>query len=201
MRGYLKDMADEPDNQRATSRERRDQLIVDQYQRNVPVATIAATAGVSVKTVRNVARRAGLPPRRRADPSRNAAIVALYRAGEPVVAITRTHEASGSHVRAVAARAGLPPRSGWQRRYRNGRAPRKAFFGTRQPTVQCEAFWRGRLGFSDPYPVAAPHGGGLWKFTLNCRKAVQAARVMLASSPTSMKRKRALLEEVAQGAG
>lgn len=85
--------------------------------RDVPVTQIAARTGVCVKTVRNVARRAGHPPRHPPRPERDAAIVRAYESGAPVGRIAVRYGVSRPRVRAIAARAGLPPRSGWQRRY------------------------------------------------------------------------------------
>jgi len=95
----------------------RQAVIAWLYEEGAPVAEIAQRAGVCVKTVRNVARRAGLPPRYPPQPERDAAILARYRAGDPVAAIARDHGVACSRVRVVAARAGVPPRAGWQRRY------------------------------------------------------------------------------------
>jgi hypothetical protein len=92
-------------------------LVLGLYRDGVPVAEIATQAGICVKTVRNVARRAGLPPRNPSQPERDAKIVARYIAGDRVAAIARDHGVGRSRVRVVAQRAGIPPRSGWQRRY------------------------------------------------------------------------------------
>lgn len=308
----------------------RDDLIVSLYASGVPVTEIAELTGVCVKTVRNVARRRGLPPRNPSKPRRDAAIVESYRLGKPVIEIAAEHQVSTSWVRHVAARCGLPARSGWQRRYpidegafdhptsigwwligllaadgsinaaehrvslcqstkdadvlsafyaymgcpdrplthlrlsdaaskrqwargpaaearifskhvvrtlarhgivprktasmelgdeaakhpavwlglldgdgslgiyRNGREPRIVFTGARPLMRQCEQFWRATLGFVGPHPAAAHHRKGLWRFGLSNAKAVAGAQVLLASSPVSMKRKRALLLELAE---
>jgi hypothetical protein len=100
-----------------SAREQRDRLVCALYQDGLPVAEIAARAGVCVKTVRNVARRAGLPRRNAPQPERDAAILARYMAGDPVAVIAADHGVGSSRVRIVAERAGVAPRSGWQRRY------------------------------------------------------------------------------------
>jgi hypothetical protein len=63
-----------------------------------------------MKTVRNVARRAGLPSRNPPQPERDAAILARYVAGDPVAAIAAEHGVRPSRVRLVADR---PSRRGW----------------------------------------------------------------------------------------
>jgi hypothetical protein len=95
----------------------RHELVTALYRDGVPVAEIARRAHVCVKTVRNVARRAGLPPRNPPRPERDAEILARYVAGHPVASIALDSGVSQSRVRAVAERAGVPPRTGWQRRY------------------------------------------------------------------------------------
>jgi hypothetical protein len=293
------------------------------------VREIAERAGVCVKTVRNVARRAGLPPRNPPQPDRDAEILRRYRAGDPVAAIASQQGVGQSRVRAVAARAGVPPRQGWQRRYpiredafdrptktgwwligmlaadgsinesehrislcqtlddadvlyafydyvgcpdrpltmlnlskaarqrqlprrpaaearvfskrivaaleRHGVAPRKTatlelsseaaqqpavwlglldgdgsvdiyrqgtltrvrFYGTKRLMEQCESFWRQVLSYHSPRPRATAHIKGLWQFALQGEKARRASQVLLAASPTSLRRKRELLAEIA----
>jgi hypothetical protein len=304
-------------------------LVTALYRAGLPVAEIAQRAGVCVKTVRNVARRAGEPPRNPPRPERDAEILARYRAGDPVAVIAAEHGVGKLRVRAVAARAGVPPRRGWQRRYpldehafdapsdigwwligllaadgsindrehrvslcqtledadvlhalydyvgcpdrpltmlnlseaarqrqlerrpaaearvfsrqivqalghhgvvarktatlelspeasqrpavwlglldgdgsvgiyRDGALPRVRFSGTRRLMEQCEDFWRRTLPYDGPRPSATPHRKGLWQFSLYNRKARLAAQILLASSPTSLLRKRALLAEIA----
>jgi hypothetical protein len=307
----------------------RDDTIVALYQAGAPVAEIASHAGVCVKTVRNIARRAGVPPRNPPAPKRNREVALRYAAGDRVHAIADAHGITTPAVRAIAARAGLPARTNWRRRYpldeaafdrptttgwwlvgllaadgsineaedrislcqsmkdvdvlhafyayvgcperpltmlnlseeaatrqlprspaaearifsarivralarygvvprktasmrlseeascepatwlgvldgdgcvgiyRDGREPRLTFFGTKALVAQCEAFWRRQLGFIDGSPTARPHARGLWTFRLSCAKAREAARMLLAASPTSMRRKRALLTQIA----
>jgi hypothetical protein len=98
-------------------RTNRPELIVSLYETGVPVAEIAARADVCVKTVRNVARRAGLPPRNAPMPERNSEVVHRYAQGDRVLAIASAHGISTGAVRRIAARAGLPPRKDWRRRY------------------------------------------------------------------------------------
>jgi hypothetical protein len=307
----------------------RDALIVALYKEGVPVAEIAEVAGVCMKTVRNVARRVGLPGRNPPNPERDVAIVRAYRAGDPVDRIASQHGVSRPRVRTIAARAGVPARHGWQRRYpldesafdhptsvgwwligllaadgsihapenrislcqslkdvdvlhafneyvgcpgrpltmlnlsdeararqlprgpaaearafsgrlvkalarhgvvpqktasmqlaeeasrrpavwlgvldgdgsvgiyRDGRAPKLCFAGTKALMAQCERFWREQLGLEGTRPAARPHAKGIWTFTLWCAKAEAAARVLLGASPISMRRKRALLAQIA----
>jgi hypothetical protein len=95
----------------------RDRLVLREYELGTPVAEIAKRARVCVSTVRNIARRRGLPPRHAAQPTRDAGVIDRYRSGDPVKEIAAEHGISAPRVRAIAAQAGLAPRSGWQRRY------------------------------------------------------------------------------------
>ncbi len=70
-----------------SARDLRHELIAELYREGLPVAGIAQRAGVCIKTVRNVARRAGLPPRNPSQPERDGEILARYVAGEPVGSI------------------------------------------------------------------------------------------------------------------
>lgn len=310
-------------------RSERHDLIAALYEEGLPVAAIAERAGVCVKTVRNVARRVGLPARNLPKPDRDEAIVESYRAGEPVARIASQYAVSRPYVRRVAARAGVPPRQGWRRRYpldetafdlptpvgwwligllaadgsihapenrislcqsmkdadvlyafyeylgcperpltmlnlsdearatqwprraaaearvfssrlvkalgrhgvvprktasmrlseqasrraavwlgvldgdgsvgiyRSGRAPRLCFAGTQALMDQCERFWRRELAIEGPQPTARPHAKGIWTFTLGYAKAELAAGVLIGASPISMRRKRALLAQIA----
>jgi hypothetical protein len=329
-RGSLEiDMSDPCQDTQASHKTRRNRLILLLYRCGTPVADIAEQAGVCVKTVRNVARRNGLPPRHAPQPQRDAIVIDRYRAGDRVAAIAADHSISSARVRHISAKAGLPPRSGWRRLYpidesafdhptevgwwligllaadgsinaarncislcqtlddadvleafyayvgcpdrppvmlnlsaaararqlprrpaaearifskrivavlaqhgivprknaslalgseasrqaavwlgildgdgsvgiyRDGRLPKMAFAGTPTLIEQCEEFWRQTLGLSDPYPTARPHRRGTWVYAIWGRKARAAAKVLLASSPISMRRKRALLEEIA----
>ena len=307
----------------------RDDLIAALYTEGLPVAQIAGLAGVCVKTVRNVARRAGLPARNGPRPERDAAIVRSYQAGDRVRRIASEHGLSRPRVRRIAARAGVPARSGWQRQYpineaafdrptpigwwligllaadgsihaaenrislcqstkdidvlhafyeyvgcperpvtmlnlsqaakarqlprgpaaearvfskrlvralarhgvvprktgsmklseeasrraaawlgvldgdgsvgiyRSGRAPKLSFAGSEALMVQCQCFWRRQLEIAGPRPSARPHAKGIWVFDLWCAKAEGAARILLGASPRSMRRKRALLAQIA----
>lgn len=100
-----------------SARDLRHELIAELYREGLPVADIAQRAGLCIKTVRNVARRAGLPPRNPSQPERDGEILARYIAGDPVDAIATDCGVRRSRVRVVAARAGIPPRKGWQRLY------------------------------------------------------------------------------------
>jgi ribosomal protein S14 len=110
-------MVERPPSGGDGSRSSRDRLIVDRYIAGVPVVQIADEAGVCRKTVRNVARKAGVPPRTLTKPERNARALALYKAGMAVQTITTELGIGRSQLRKIAARAGIPPRRGWQRRY------------------------------------------------------------------------------------
>ena len=307
----------------------RDEVIAELYVEGIPVAEITARVGVCIKTVRNVARRAELPPRHCPHPQRDAAIARAYEAGAPVGHIAAQYGLSRPRVRRIAERAGLPPRQGWQRRYpidemaferptcvgwwligllaadgsinaaenrislcqstrdidvlhafyeyvgcpgrpitmlnlseeakarqlprgpaaearvfskrlveavgrhgvvprktavmelsaeasrepavwlgvldgdgsagiyRDGRAPKLSFAGSAALMAQCERFWRDQLGIRGPRPAARPHAKGIWVFDLWCAKAERAAHVLLDASPTSMRRKRAVLTQIA----
>lgn len=93
------------------------ELILGLYESGVPVAEIAAEAGVCVKTVRDLARRAGLPARNKSSPARDADVVRRYARGGLVQAIADAHRISKPRVRRIAEQAGLPPRTDWRRRY------------------------------------------------------------------------------------
>jgi lambda repressor-like predicted transcriptional regulator len=305
--------------------QQRDVLIATLYQQGVPVAEVAARAGVCIKTVRNVARRYGLPPRKPSQPERDALVAAAYKAGDKVASIANRYGIPRPRVRTIAQRAGLPPRVNWRQRYpldetafddptevgwwligllaadgsihegeqrvslcqtlddadvlhafydyvgcpdrpltmlnlseaakarqyprrpaaearifskrivsalarhgvvprktasmelssaaasqtavwlgildgdgsvgnyRGGREPRVRFFGTRQLMTQCERFWRRTLAIESSSPAARPHRRGIWVFELGGRRARAAAALLVSSSPTSMKRKRAKL--------
>jgi hypothetical protein len=324
----------QPDSPRDSKlgRSRRDEIILDRYRLGAPVAEIAREAGVCMKTVRNVARRAGVPPRHGPQPLRDAEAQARYKAGEPVARIKEDLRIGRSHLRKLAARAGVPPRRGWQRLYpvdeavfeeptavgwwligllaadgsifeqehrvslcqtvadadvlyafldyvgcperpltmlnlsseaarrqlprrpaaearvfsaricdslaRHGIVPRKTASLTlseeaaRQPAVwlgvldgdgcvgiyhdrtatriefsgsetlmaQCERFWRNALRYHGARPAARQHSRSLWTYRLHGAKAAAGAQILLAASPVSMRRKRRLLEQVAQRA-
>ena len=95
----------------------RDQSIVAAYTGGLSVVEIALRHGVCVKTVRNIARRAGLPPRNAPAPERNRQVALRYAAGDRVQAIADAHAITTQAVRTIAARSGLPARTGWRRRY------------------------------------------------------------------------------------
>jgi len=245
----------------------RDAVIVALYQEGVPVARIAVRAGVCVKTVRNVARRAGLPPRHHPHPERDAAIVRAYQAGQPVERIADLYAVSRPRVRYIAARNeyvgcpnrpvtmlnlsedakarqlprgpaaearvfskrlvkalgrhGIVPRKtasmelsaeashqpaewlgvldgdGSAGIYGDSRAPKLSFAGSEALMTQCEHFWREQLGIQGPRPSARPHAKSIWVFDLCCAKAERAAHVLLDASPASMRRKRAVLTQIA----
>jgi hypothetical protein len=321
-----------PRNENGRNHSQRDALILDSYRSGAPVADIAREAGVCVKTVRNVARRAGLEPRHAPQPLRDAEALARYQAGEPLAAIAGDLGIGRSQLRRVAARAGVPPRRGWQRRYpldetvferptpvgwwligllaadgsihdrehrvslcqtvadadvlyafldyvgcpdrpltmlnlsaeaasrqlprrpaaearifsaricaslarhgivprktaslalsdeaagraavwlgvldgdgsvgfsRGGTTPRITFSGSARLMAQCERFWRGALAYDRPRPAVRQHARHLWTYRLTDAKAKAGAQILLAASPVSMKRKRQLLEQVAQRA-
>jgi hypothetical protein len=76
--------------------------------------------------------------------------------------------------------------------------PLVRFFGTERLMRQCEEFWRATLDYSGSQPAARRHHSGLWQFSLCNAKAGATAEKLLAASPVSMCRKRALLTEIAQ---
>jgi hypothetical protein len=130
-------------------------------------------------------------------------IAALYEEGVPVADIAERAAVCVKTVRNVARRLALP---GWLGVldgdgsvgiYRDGRSPRLSFAGTEALMEQCERFWRKHLGIDGARPSARPHAGGLWTFNLSCAKAEAAARTLLGASPVSMRRKRALLAQIA----
>ena len=114
---FLKSMVERPPSGQDDSRSSRDRLIVDRYIAGVPVAQIADEVRVCRKTVRNVARRAGVPARTVSKSARDAQALALYRAGTPVHEITANLGIGRTQLRRIADAAGVPPRHGWQRRY------------------------------------------------------------------------------------
>jgi hypothetical protein len=81
--------------------------------------------------------------------------------------------------------------------YRRGRAPKLCFAGTEALMAQCERFWRTALAIEGPRPTARPHAKGIWTFSLWSAKAEAAAGVLIGASPISMRRKRALLAQIA----
>jgi hypothetical protein len=97
--------------------ERKWAQIIRLYEAGEKLALIADQVGVDLKTVYNVARRAGLPHRHLFDAKRTARIVSAYRAGTPVHKIAASEGVHRSYVRTVARKAGLPARSNWRRRY------------------------------------------------------------------------------------
>jgi hypothetical protein len=97
------------------SAELRRDRIAERYARGDLVATIADEEGVCIKTVRNVARRRGLPRRRPDTTERDARIAKRYAAGERVVDIAQSEGVRRPDVRAVAKRYGIPPRTAWRR--------------------------------------------------------------------------------------
>ena len=305
-------------------RRRQHDRIVERYVRGDQVTEIAVIEGVCVKTVRNVARRRGLPSRHPDQTARNRRILSRYSSGEPVREIASGEGVTPAWVRALAKRGGLPPRParrypidvaafdhptavGWwligliaadgsmnaQRHrvslsqraadadvlralyeyvgcpnrpltviktksvwsnggeYREARIfsrqvcaalqahgiePRKSktlklsesaasqtavwlglldgdgsagvsrnhgipridFFGTPALMTQCSAFWSSQISLqTGKAPSVNSHSGGLYKVGLYGTNAAIAARLMLASSSVSMRRKRRTLEQIA----
>jgi hypothetical protein len=84
--------------------------------------------------------------------------------------------------------------------YREGVTPRITFSGSPAAMTQCERFWRSALGYEGARPAARQHSNHLWVYQLTDAKAIAGAPILLAASPVSMKRKRRLLEQVAQRA-
>lgn len=77
--------------------------------------------------------------------------------------------------------------------------PRIDFFGTRAVMEQCSGFWGSKLTLTTGRnPAVSSHVGGLWKVSVHGANAARAARLMLSTSPVSMKRKRRSLEAIAR---
>jgi hypothetical protein len=87
------------------------------YGQGLPIREIADEECVDRKTVYNVARRAGLPPRRQLDRKRAKRILEAYRAGTRVTDIAEREGVRREYVRFVARRGGLPPQPSARRRY------------------------------------------------------------------------------------
>lgn len=76
--------------------------------------------------------------------------------------------------------------------------PRIDFFGSWPLMEQCSAFWGNRLSLQTGKPPSVvAHAGGLAKVALYGTNAAAAARMLLESTPLSMKRKRLTLEQIA----
>ena len=188
-----------------SSRDLRHELIAELYREGVPVAEITQRAGVCVKTVQDVARRAGLPSRNPSRPERDGEMA------EARIFSRRIVEALARHgiVRGKTATLVLGPEAssrpavwlglfdgdGSVGLYRGGREPRVRFSGTRRLMQQCEALWRETLPYSGP--AATPHRRGTWQFSLFGMKARAAADTLPRSSESSLARKRAILAEIA----
>lgn len=82
---------------------------------------------------------------------------------------------------------------------RSAGRPRINWYGSRQAMQQCSAFWATRLDLMTGRPPSVlRHAGGLATVALYGSNAARAARILLRSSPVSMRRKRRVLEEIAQ---
>jgi Homeodomain-like domain len=93
---------------------------------------------------------------------------------------------------------GLLDGDGWISATAQRRRPLLSFFGTPEVMKQCSAFWGTRLSFQRvPAPTVRAHAGGLGWVVLHGANAVRAARILLASSPVSLQRKRRILELIA----
>lgn len=90
--------------------------IARRYSDGDPIAEIAKTEGVDRKTVRNVARRAGLPLRRPPRAERNSRIVRDYEAGSRVGEIAMREGVRPSYVSGLLTKAGISRRPD-RRRY------------------------------------------------------------------------------------
>lgn len=77
--------------------------------------------------------------------------------------------------------------------------PRIYFYGAPPVMRQCSRFWGSKLSFATGGPPAVlKHSGKLMKVGLSGANAARAARIMLDSSPISLRRKRALLEDISR---
>lgn len=101
----------------ARVRAQRQRRIAERYARGDLITQIALEEGVDRKTVRNIARREGLPLRHPRQTERNNRIVSRCRDGEQIVQIAKEEGVQSSYVSDLARNAGLPPRRDWQRRY------------------------------------------------------------------------------------
>jgi hypothetical protein len=80
--------------------------------------------------------------------------------------------------------------------------PLLAFYGTRALMTQCSAFWGARLSFQRVQaPTVFRHVGSLHGMRLHGANAIRAARILLASTPVSLERKRRSLEQIAELSG
>jgi hypothetical protein len=187
----------------------RDAAIVQAYRAGELVARIARQYGVTQPRVRRIAARAGVPARYEAragqyprGPAAEARVFsrrlvkALARYGV-VPQKTASMKLSEAASRRAAVWLGVLDGDGSVGVYRDGRASRLSFAGTEALMEQCERFWREQLGIDGARPSARPHAGGIWTFNLSCAKAEAAARLLLAASPVSMRRKRELLAQIA----
>jgi hypothetical protein len=94
---------------------------------------------------------------------------------------------------------GLLDGDGWvSATARKGR-PVINFCGAPAVMQQCSAFWGARLRFQRvPAPTVRAHAGELRWVAIHGANATRAARILLASSPVSLRRKRRILESIAE---
>ncbi|MBM3668127.1 MAG: hypothetical protein FJW90_11785 [Actinobacteria bacterium] len=95
---------------------------------------------------------------------------------------------------------GLLDGDGWVSRKGQRGRPLLDFCGTRAVMEQCSAFCGERLSFQRlEAPTVGAHRAGLCRVKLHGANAARAARILLASSPISLDRKRRTLEAIVSG--
>lgn len=93
---------------------------------------------------------------------------------------------------------GLLDGDGWVSRVAQHGRRVIAFFGTPSVMHQCSEFWGKRLDFQRAAsPTVYKHRGGLGSVRLYGANAVHAAKILLGSTPISLRRKRRSLEAIA----
>jgi hypothetical protein len=93
---------------------------------------------------------------------------------------------------------GLLDGDGWVSDVGQRGRPLLAFHGTKAVMQQCSSFWGTRLSFQRvSAPTVYRHVGVLHGIRLHGSNATRAARILLASTPVSLERKRRTLERIA----
>jgi hypothetical protein len=111
---------------------------------------------------------------------------------------TRTLVLSKQAAKEPAVWLGLLDGDGWVALQGQRGRPLLSFYGTDAVMQQCSEFWGARLSFQRvSAPTVFRHVGLLHGMRLYGANATRAARILLASSPLSLKRKRRTLEEIA----
>jgi DNA-binding CsgD family transcriptional regulator len=93
---------------------------------------------------------------------------------------------------------GILDGDGWVSEVGQRGRPLLGFHGTKAVMGQCSSFWGARLSFQRvTAPTVYRHVGTLHGMRLYGTNATRAARILLASSPVSLQRKRRILERIA----